>query len=173
LLGWLFIVFFKSKKMEVQVTKTMKTTYVKAIIFAVATTLLAGCTPQFLKPSNMVSLANVANPGQIQDLRGGNPDGTGAGVFTVPAGNVFVITRVIIHPFNPGAGTLDVTFMQSDDVLGDRIRQTWRVPNSQPTEFDFSPGYVISSGSKLKIRNHINSPGDVAVTLYGYTTPDE
>ncbi|MBA7547938.1 hypothetical protein ES705_40379 [subsurface metagenome] len=121
----------------------------------------------------MVSLGAHANPGQTQDVNGGNPDGTSAGLFTVPTGSVLVITRVIIHPTNPGTGILDITLIQSDNVLPDRIRQTWHVPNSKPTEFDFSPGYVISAGSKLKIRNNDNSSSDVHVTLYGYMTHDK
>lgn len=152
--------------------KIMKIKSVSVVIFVLSTMLLVGCNQLFLKPSSMVSMGAMANPGQTQDVRAGNPDGTSAGVFTVPAGNVLVITRVIIHPFNSGTGILDITFMQSDNVLGDRIRQTWRVPNTEPTEFDFSPGYVISSGSKLKIRNNATSAGKVFVSIYGYTIPD-
>lgn len=153
--------------------ETMKIKFIQATIFVVVSMLLAGCNVLFLNPSNMVTLGASANPGEIQDVRRGNPDGTSAGVFTVPAGSVLVITRVIIHPWSPGTGILKITFIQSEGGLQDRIRQTWLVPNSKPTEFDFSPGIVISSESKLKIKNTANSAGRVSVSFNGYITPDK
>ncbi len=140
------------------------------LITVTCSLLLSGCNSALIKPSDMVEMAEVASSGETKVLKTGTPQGTGGGVYTVPDGKVLVITRVIIQPMNPGAGTLDITFMQSDAALGDRIRQTWRVPNSQSTEYDFSPGYLISSGSDLKIRNNNTSAGDVAVLIFGYIT---
>lgn len=150
----------------------MKIKSAHVMILFVSIMLLAACTMSFLKPSDIVHLGAYVNPGQTQDVRGGNPDATSAGLFRVPAGSVLVLTNVIIHPMNPGAGKLSITFIQSDASLGDRIRQTWRVPNSQPTQFDFSPGEVVSSGSKLMIRNDASSAGDLYVSFNGYVTPD-
>jgi hypothetical protein len=121
----------------------------------------------------MVSLGQCADPGQTISLNSGNPNGTSGGLFTVPAARVLVITRTIIHPLDPGPGTLNITFIQSEGGLPDRIRQTWLVPNSEPTEFDFYPGYVISSESKLKIRNNATSAGKVCIQIYGYISPDQ
>lgn len=81
-------------------------TFIQAITFVVVSMLLAGCNLLFLKPSTMVHLGSTVNPGETQDVRGGNPDGTSAGVFSVPAGSVLVITRVIIHPSSPRTGIL-------------------------------------------------------------------
>ena len=151
----------------------MKIKFIQAIIFVVVSMLLAGCSLVFVRPSDMVYLGATANPGEIGDVRGGNPNGTSAGEFTVPAGSVLVITRVIIHPMSPGAGILKITFIQTEGGLQDRIRSTWIVPNSKPTEFDFSPGDVVSSLSKLEIRNEAESAGRVFVNFRGYITPDK
>jgi len=132
--------------------------------------LLAGCVTTTVRPSAMVSMAEIAAPGATTDMRTGTPEGTGGGVYRVPDGKVLVITRVIIQPMSPGAGIVDIAFIQSDAALGDRLRQTWRVPRSQPTEYDFTPGYLISAGSTLKIRNNGSSGGEVAVLIYGYIT---
>ncbi len=151
----------------------MKFKFAYKIIFTISTLILAGCSAQYLNPSQMVSLGAMTNPGQTEFVRSGNPDGTGGGVFLVPPAKVLVITRVIIQPMNLGTGTLDITLMQSDQQLGDRILKTWRVPNSQLTQLDFSPGYVVSSGSNLKIRNGNSSAGnDVYTSFYGYVTSD-
>ena len=141
-----------------------------ALIAAFCSSSLAACASTLVKPSNMVNVRAVVSPGETQTFRGGTPQGTGAGEYTVPDGKVFVITRVIIQSMSPGAGTLDLTFMQSDTALGDRIRETWRVPNSQPTEYDFTPGTLISGGSQLKAKNTSSVSGDVSVALYGYIT---
>ena len=147
--------------------------------------LLAGCVTTTVKPSAMVSMAEIAAPGATTDMRTGTPEGTGGGVYRVPDGKLLVIIRVIIRPMSPGAGIVDISFIQSDAALGDRLRQTWRVPRSQPTEYDFTPGYLISAGSRsappstrsvfsagstLKIRNNGSSGGEVAVLIYGYIT---
>ena len=143
-----------------------------ALITVAFMLLLSGCVSAFVKPSNMVDLAEVVGAGQTKIHKTGTPQGTGGGVYQVPDGRVLVITRVIIQPMNPGPGSLDLTFMQSDAALGDRIRQTWRVPKSQSTEYDFSPGELISSGSSLKVKNN-GAGGDVAVMIYGYVTAFE
>lgn len=135
--------------------------------------LLSACVSVLVKPSDMVDMAEVVGPGETKTLKTGTPEGTGGGVYQVPGGKVLVITRVIIQPMNPGSGSLDLTFMQSDAALGDRIRQTWRVPRSQPTEYDFSPGELISSGSSLKVRNNGTGGGEVAVLIYGYIAAPE
>ena len=134
--------------------------------------LLTGCGVLIL-PSNMVHLAAHATPGQIQDVNSGTPEGTGGGLFTVPDGKVLVITRVIIHPRHLGPGELEIEFIQSAGGLPDRINQTWWVTNSSPNEFDFTPGYVISSGSSLKIKNETSSSGEVIVAFTGYVTADK
>ncbi len=141
-----------------------------AFVAAVLSLLLAGCVSAFVKPSDMVALGEVAGPGETKTMRIGSPEGTGGGIYTVPDGRVLVITRAIIQPMNPGSGSLDITFLQSD-AAGDRIRHTWRVPRIQPTEYDFTPGEQVSAGSTLKIRN--NSGSDAAVRLYGYVTAPE
>ena len=151
----------------------MKIKFIQAIIFVVVSMSLAGCSLVFVRPSDMVKLGCAANPGETRDVFGGNPDGTSAGLFTVPAGSVLVITRVRIHPWSPGTGILKIAFIQSGGGLQDRILETWLVPNSKPTEFDFSPGIVISSESKLKIKNTANSAGRVSVSFNGYITPDK
>ena len=134
--------------------------------------LLSACVTALVAPSDMVDMATVVAPGETKNLNSGTPQGTGGSVYQVPNGNVLVITRAIIQPMNPGPGSLDLTFIQSDTTLGDRIRQTWRVPRSQPTEYDFTPGEVISSGSNLKVRNN-GAGGDAAVMIYGYVAvPD-
>ncbi len=144
--------------------------HASAALIAVAfMLLLSACVSAFVKPSNMVRLAEVVGPGETKSLRTGTPQGTGGGVYQVPDGNVLVITRVIIQPMNPGPGSLDLTFIQSGGSLPDRIRQTWRVPRSQSTEYDFSPGDLISSGSSLKVRNN-GAGDDVAVMIHGYVT---
>ena len=135
---------------------------------AIFSTMLVGCTALPIPPADMVELAAVADPGQTVDVRGGNPDGTGAGVFTVPTGKVLVIQNVIVQPMDPGAGNLRVTFIQSAGGLPDRIRDTWVVPNTEPTHYDFSPGTRVSSESRMKIRSEAGNPGKVAVLLHGY-----
>ncbi len=142
-----------------------------AMLVAVCALLLLGCNTSSLGPSDMVHLGATANPNETRDFYAGNPDATSAGVFTVPADGVLVIINVIIHPLSPGPGILDITMIQSDATLGDRTRQTWHVPNSQPTQFDFSPGEVISSGSKLMMKNESSSAGRVHVSFFGYVAP--
>jgi len=147
--------------------------YASTALMAVALMLLlSGCVSAFVTPSNMVDMAEVVGPGETKILKTGTPQGSGGGVYQVPNGRVLVITRVIIQPMNPGPGSLDLTFMQSDTAAGDRIRQTWRVPNSHSTEYDFTPGELISSGSSLKVRNN-GASDDVAVMIYGYVTAFE
>ncbi|MCK4793311.1 MAG: hypothetical protein KAV87_56805 [Desulfobacteraceae bacterium] len=151
----------------------MKFKLANVIIIIFVSMLLIGCNHHIhIKPSQMVSLGARSDPGETQEVRSGNPDGTGGGVFTVPTEKVLVITKVVIRPYTLQAGTLDITLIQSDTQLGDRIRQTWWVSNSQPTQFDYSPGYVVSSGSKLMIRNDTGSSGEVHVSLYGYIESD-
>ncbi|MCH7727226.1 MAG: hypothetical protein IH991_12215 [Planctomycetes bacterium] len=140
-----------------------------ALTTVAAMFLLPGCVSAFVKPSNMVDIAEVVGPGESKILKTGTPQGTGGGVYRVPDGKVLVITRVVIQPMNPGPGSLDLNFIQSDTALGDRIRQTWRVPKSQSTQYDFSPGKLISSRSNLKVRNN-GAGDDVAVMIYGYVT---
>ena len=150
----------------------IKRTRIKAVLVLLLAVSVSGCVPALINPSDMVSLGAFANPGQTQDVNSGNPDGTGGGLFVIPGDKVLVITRVIVHPLPISSGTLEIALMQSDSALGDRIRQTWQVPGSQPTEFDFTPGYVVSSaGSKLMIRNSSNSTGSVHVAIYGYVAP--
>lgn len=145
-------------------------TGVLLILLLTISLFLTGCISLMVKPSAMVSLGAFTNPGEIKEVRKANPDGTGAGVFTVPGGKVLVITRVIIHPINPGSGTLQLVLLQSVRSSEDRTRQTWIVPSSRPTEFDFSPGYVISSKSVLKIKNDESNSGSAHVSIYGYIT---
>ena len=145
-----------------------KTTLLPAIFLLAGCLFFTGCISVLPKPSAMVSLGAFTDPGEIKEVRQGKPDGTSGGIFTVPRGRVLVVTRAIIHPINPGIGTLQLTFIQSDDKLGDRIRQTWIVPTARPTEFDFSPGFVISSGSIMKIENDTSSDGTAHVSIYGY-----
>lgn len=145
-----------------------------ALVAAALLFMLSGCMSAFVKPSNMVGLAEVVGPGETKILKTGTPQGTGGGgAYQVPDGTVLVITRVILQPMNPGPGSLDLTFMQSDAALGDRIRQTWRVPRSQSTEYDFTPGALISSGSSLKVRNNGAAGANAAVLIYGYVTAPE
>lgn len=143
------------------------------LVTVVFSLLLTGCFSASIKPSNMVGMAEVVGPGEIKVLPTGTPQGTGGGTYVVPDGKVLVITRAIIQPMNPGAGTVDITLMQSGGGLPDRIRQTWRTSRSQPTEYDFTPGMLVSTGSTLKVRNNSPSGGGVAVLIYGYVAaPD-
>ena len=102
--------------------KTVNTNGSMPLIAVCVMVLLSGCVSIFVKPSNMVDLAEVVAPGETEILRTGTPQGTGGGVYQVPDGKYLVLTRVIIQPMNLGSGSFDLTFIQSDAALGDRIR---------------------------------------------------
>jgi hypothetical protein len=105
----------------------------------------------------------VISPGQTRDVVEITPQAANGGVFTVPAGQTFVITDVIIFPQNPGAGTLSVSLNQ--DI---RVREFWVFPNNQPFQVHLVSGLLIGSGFSLNIQNGIGGAGPIRVFLTGY-----
>ena len=137
----------------------------------VAFAMASGCS-SFILPSTIKDLGTPnINSDAFAEVVAGTPDAVNAGVYSVPAGKVLVITTVRIYPVNPGSGTLDVQLGQRIGGT-DRAREHWLLPNSEPTQFDFSPGLVIASGSTLLVRNRPGSAGPVYVGISAYEADD-
>jgi hypothetical protein len=125
------------------------------------TSLVVLTQPQ---PSAIKELGTTAiSPGGAADVVEITPQATNAGVFTVPGGQVFVITDVIIFPQSPGPGTLSVSLDQDN-----RAREFWVIPRDGPFQLHLSTGLVIGSGFSLRIRNGVGGASSIRVLITGY-----
>jgi hypothetical protein len=152
--------------------QTMKIRSTSLLISFVSAALLASCATLTPKPSEIKYLAMEVAPGRSRDFLEITPAAIPAGVFTVPSGKVFVINSVKIYPLSPGSGVIDVTLRQKIGVTNSE-RASWVLPNSQPTQLEYSTGLVVSSGFTLIIQNHSRSSGRIRVDVHGYVASDE
>jgi len=140
-------------------------------IALIAVVMVSGCN-SFIMPSTIKDLGTPnINSDSFAEVVASTTDAVNAGVYSVPAGKVLVIRTVRIYPVTPGSGTLDVQLGQRIGGTN-RAREQWLVPNSEPTQFDFSPGLVVASGSTLLVRNRPGSVGPIYVGISAHEADD-
>lgn len=105
-------------------------------------------------------------PGDSGDVLEITKEAANAGVYQIPNTRVLVIRRMIVFPETPGAGTLQVQFIQDN-----KARSFWVLPNDRPTQLQFEPGMVIEPGVSMSF-NNLGAAGDFSVELYGYVSRD-
>ncbi len=106
-------------------------------------------------------------PGEEDNLDAIDPSGENLGSFTVPAGNVFVITSIVIKT-QPISGSYSVNLGQRSGI--NRFRLELSVPANETKVFNFPTGLVIGPGFILNIYNGNSSPGSIDVNVIGYLT---
>jgi hypothetical protein len=129
----------------------------------------AAVTAQYTKkPSRIIQLVSDAvGPSQTEVLVQMSPAAVNLGAFTVPDGQVFVMTSLHVFPESYADGTLGVHIVQ--DTL---TRSFYRVPASGPTQLQFPVGLVFAPGSALSIRNVFSGDPAIRATATGYLAPD-
>ena len=85
-------------------------------------------------------------------------------VFSVPAGQSFVITGVDINPGFPSATPSFITVINANSEA--TLYGQWTVPNNVSTEIQYASGIVVQSGTRL----WLNAPNGFGVFLHGYLT---
>jgi hypothetical protein len=112
----------------------------------------------------------VINPGGTTAMSEVPSTGGVAGVFTVPPGQVLVLTDIVVLPQTPGPGSFFVNLFQSrgEDLV---FRQIFSVPADGPFQLHLTTGLVIASGFSLRVRN-LASGQPFSVFMTGFLTAD-
>ncbi len=95
------------------------------------------------------------------------PTALNLGAFTIPDGQVFVMTSLLVFPETYSSGSVGIHILQSSAT-----RSFYRVSTSGPTQLQFSVGLVLAPGAALSIRNVYSGDPSIRVTATGYLAPD-
>jgi len=85
-------------------------------------------------------------------------------VFSVPAGQSFVITGVDMNPGFPGTTPSYINIINANNAL--TTYGFWTVQNNFSTEIQYTSGIVVQSGTRLWLQ----APNGFGVFLHGYLT---
>jgi hypothetical protein len=107
-----------------------------------------------------LGITSLIAPGETADVVVITSSGTTGGVFTVPKGQRFIITDVIIFPQIPGTGTDKVFLVQNGTT-----REVWTFPNSGPFQAQFITGLAIAPEFSLSVENAASSTSAIRRVL--------
>ena len=163
-------------------------------IVAAASLLLALTAPRTVRAfgEELVRIANTAtNPAIVEEVPHfashivtiyayGVPEGVVTGgyfvatgtdgtinwstVFSVPAGQSFVITGVDMNPGFPSTTPSFISVVNANNEQ--TLYGQWTVQTSVSTEIQYASGIVVGSGTRL----WLNAPNGFGVFLHGYLT---
>ena len=122
------------------------------------------------RPSNLVQLRAISNGTSLGDTFDRiDTDGSSMGAFTVPAGQVFVMTSVTISESGPSLGVSNPAYRILRLYQSGLLRLELKHRDDDLYHLEYPSGLVFEAGSTISAQESLTQS---RVTLAGYLAPD-